>query len=126
MKKLIFCCLCVLALMACTEKNSLSGRWAIEMEGSNDTAFILPNDTICSPELRFEYDTVYMDIKVDGKTVKSDFIGQYTTEENKLKIVNRMGEERLCVYRIVNDTMEVSYLTEPDKIIMRLHKIKED
>lgn len=126
MKKLIFGCILVLAAMACTEHATITGRWAMEIEGSGDTAFLLPDDTICAPELRFGNDTVYMEVRVDGKIVKRDFIGIYSTNRDEIKVVGRLGEERLCKYTIEDGVMLVSYLTEPDKIIMRLRKIKED
>lgn len=126
MKKLIFCCLFVLVLMACTERNVVTGRWAMEIAGTNDTAFLLPNDTICSPELYFGNDTIYMEVKIDGQMVKRDFMGIYTIKQNEIKIVSRLGDERLCKYKIEDGTMIVWYVSDPDKIIMRLRKIKED
>jgi len=127
MKKLIFCCLCVLALMACGEHNAVAGRWAMEMEGSNDTAFLMPNDSICAPELRFFNDTIYLEVQVDGEIARNDFVGIYSIKNDEIRIVGRLGEERLCRYKIIDgDTMLISYLSEPDKIVMRLRKIKED
>jgi len=126
MKKLVFGCLLVLAMMACSEHSTVTGRWAMEIEGSGDTAFLLPDDTICAPELRFGNDTVYMEVRVDGKIVKRDFVGIYSTKQNEIRVVGRLGEERLCKYIIKDGVMLVSFLTEPDKIVMRLRKIKED
>lgn len=126
MRKIVFCCLFVLVMMACSERGTIAGRWAMEMDGSCDTAFLMPNDTICAPELRFGSDTVYMEVKIDGKVVKRDFVGVYYVNKDEMKIVDRMGEERLCKYIIQDNVMLVSYLSDPDKIIMRLRKIEED
>ncbi|MBB4036075.1 hypothetical protein GGR21_001976 [Dysgonomonas hofstadii] len=127
MKKLIFCCLCVLVFMACGESSGVTGRWAMEMEGTNDTAFLLPNDSICAPELHFFNDTIYLEVQVDGQIARNDFVGIYSMKNDEIKIVGRLGEERLCKFKIVDgDTMLISYLSEPDKIVMRLRKIKED
>lgn len=46
MKKLVFCCLCIFALMACGERNAVIGRWAMEIDGTDETSIRLPDDTI--------------------------------------------------------------------------------
>jgi len=126
MKKLIFCCFIVRALMACSERNAIAGRWAMEIDGTHETSFVLSDDSICSPELTIGNDTIYMEVKSDGQVVKREFIGVYSLKGDRLKVVNRKGEEQVCVYRIEDDKMILTTLAEPDKILMRLTKIKED
>jgi hypothetical protein len=126
MRKLIFCCLCVFALVACGERNAIMGRWAMEIDETGETSFTLPDDTICSPELRFEYDTIYMDVRSDGEMVRSDFVGIYHNDGDQLKIVDRMGKEQQCKFVIKDDLMTVVDKDNPDKIIMQLRRIKEN
>ncbi len=126
MKKLIFCCLCIFILMACGERNAIAGRWAMELDDSGDTSFLIANDSICSPELRFERDTIYMDIKNDGKTSSSTFVGIYSIKDDQIKVVDQLGKERICKFRIEDSIMTVTDINEPDKIVMRLRRINED
>lgn len=126
MKKLIFCCLCIFILMACSERNTIAGRWAMELDDSGDTSFLIANDSICSPELRFERDTIYMDIKNDGKTSSSTFVGIYSIKDDQIKVVDQLGKERICKFRIEDSIMTVTDINEPDKIVMRLRRINED
>ncbi len=124
MKKLVFCCLCIFALMACGERNAVIGRWAMEIDGTDETSIRLPDDTIVSPELRFEYDTVYMDVKSDNGLVRSECMGVYTVDGNEMKITDSYGKQRLCRFEIKDDVLIVVDKDDPQKIIMRLRRIK--
>jgi hypothetical protein len=112
--------------MACGERNAIAGRWAMELDDSGDTSFLIANDSICSPELRFERDTIYMDIKNDGKTSSSTFVGIYSIKDDQIKVVDQLGKERICKFRIEDSIMTVTDINEPDKIVMRLRRINED
>lgn len=124
MKKLVFCCLCIFALMACGERNAVIGRWAMEIDGTDETSIRLPDDTIVSPELRFEYDTVYMDVKSDNGLVRSECMGVYTVDGNEMKITDSYGKQRLYRFEIKDDVLIVVDKDDPQKIIMRLRRIK--
>ncbi|MDH6307721.1 putative lipoprotein NlpE involved in copper resistance [Dysgonomonas sp. PFB1-18] len=126
MKKLIFCCLCIFILMACGERHAIAGRWAMELDDSGDTSFLIANDSICSPELRFERDTIYMDIKNDGKTSSSTFMGIYSIKDDQIRVVDQLGKERICRFRIEDSIMTVTDISQPDKIVMRLRRINEN
>ncbi|MBK5720553.1 hypothetical protein JGH11_06685 [Dysgonomonas sp. Marseille-P4677] len=125
MKKLVFCCLCIFALMACGERNAIIGRWAMEIEGTGETSIRMPDDTIVSPELRFEYDTVYMDVKSDNGLVRSECMGIYTVTGNEMKITDSYGKQQICKYEIKDDILTVVDKDDPDKIIMRLRRIEK-
>ncbi len=124
MKKLVFCCLCILAFMACGERKSIMGRWAMEVEDSGATFFLLPDDTICKPELLIDRDTVYMEIRSDGIVTSREFLGVYAITNNELKVTNRMGDSRTCSYVIEGDSLIVSDKDDPNKIVMRLRRIE--
>ena len=124
MKKLIFCFLIVLVAMACTEKFNLEGRWAMDIEGSDDSFIKLADDTIVSPELRFGRDTIYMDIRNNNHIVKSNCIGIYSIEGDKLEMTGSYGDKRICKINYEKDMLIITDYREPDKIIMRLRRIK--
>lgn len=124
MKKLVFCCLCIFALMACGERNAIIGRWAMEVEGTNESSIRMTDDTIVSPELRFEYDSVYMDVKSDSGLVRSECIGIYAVTGNEMKITDSYGKQQICKFDIKDDILTVVDKDDPKKIIMRLRRIQ--
>lgn len=124
MKKLVFCFLLVLTTMACTEKFNLEGRWAMDIEGTDKSFIKLADDTIVSPELKFGRDTIYMDIRNNNHLVKSDCIGIYSLEGDKLEMTDNYGNKRVCKINYENDLLVIADYREPDKIIMRLRRIK--
>ncbi|HMM04352.1 MAG: hypothetical protein ACK5KN_04870 [Dysgonomonas sp.] len=125
MKKLVFCCLCILALMACGERNTITGRWAMEIDGTDETSIKMPDDTIVSPELRFEYDTVYMDVRTSEGSVRSQCIGIYTIKDDYVIITDSYGKQRKCKFILKDDILTVMDKDNPEKIVMRLRRIKE-
>ncbi|WP_029904251.1 hypothetical protein [Prevotella sp. 10(H)] len=126
MKQLILCCLCILALMACGERSNIMGRWAIVIEESDDTFIRMPDDTIVSPEILFEYDTVYMEVKSSQGTVKSECLGIYKVNGDYIKVTDRYGKQRECKFIIKEDMLTVMDKDDTDKVLMRLRRIKED
>lgn len=128
MKKIISCCLFVLVLMACGEKsNDVLGRWSMEFESDNDEpvySLLIANDSICTSNLIFNRDTVYMQIKSDDRLVSNEFIGKYTIKEDSLRFTNRYGKLAECKFSIKDDLMTVVDKKDPNKIIMRLKRIK--
>lgn len=128
MKKLVFCCLLVFILMACGEqRNNVLGRWSMEFEGGNEPAYslLMPDDSICTSDLLFSSDTVYMQVKSDGRLVENEFVGKYTVKDNLLKLTNRYGKQKECTFSIEGNVMTVIDKDEPDKIIMRLRRVEE-
>lgn len=128
MKRLVFCCLLVFILMACgEERNNVLGRWSMEFEGENEPAYslLMPDDSICTSDLLFSSDTVYMQVKSDGKLVENEFVGKYTVKDNLLKLTNRYGKQKECAFSIEGNVMTVIDKDDPDKIIMRLRRIDE-
>jgi len=104
----------------------ISGRWAIEINDQQETSFKLADDSIVSPEIRFGYDTIYMEVRVDGKHTKSDCIGIYAIEDNTIRITDRMGEQKICKYFLKDNILTITENDNPNQIIMRLRKIEED
>ncbi|MFV0420527.1 MAG: hypothetical protein ACK5KT_17610 [Dysgonomonas sp.] len=128
MKKLVFCCLLVFILMACgEERNNVLGRWSMEFESEHEPAYslLMPDDSICTSDLLFSGDTVYMQVKSDGRLVENEFVGKYTIKDNLLKLTNRYGKQKECIFFIEGNVMIVTDKDEPDKIIMRLRRIEE-
>lgn len=126
MKKLIFCCLCVLALMACNERDkTITGRWAMQIEGTDENIIKMPDDTIIAPELYFTADTVHQIIDHQGVRLKNECIGRYFIEGDEMRFVDSYGNERYCLYTITNDEMIIVEKFNPKKEIMRLRRIEE-
>lgn len=114
--------------MACGEKrDNILGRWSMELEGENESAYslLMPDDSICTSDLLFNRDTVYVQIKSDGKIIENQFVAKYTISDNSLKLTNRYGKQKECIFSINGDIMTVVDRDKPDNIIMRLRKIKE-
>ena len=125
MKKLIFCCICMLAMMACGERNSIMGRWAMEIEGTGETSFIMPDDTLCIPELFIEKDTLYMGVRADGTMLNKEFVGIYTLANDEINITDRLGNVRTWVMEMTDDLL-IFTSKEDSKIMIRLRRLKED
>ncbi|MDR1883452.1 MAG: hypothetical protein LBR26_11830 [Prevotella sp.] len=124
MKKLVFCCLCIFVLMACGERNAIAGRWAMEIEGTNETFIKMADDTIVSPELRFEYDTVYMDVRTGKDSVSSRCLGIYAIDGDRVRITDSYGKQQEYTFTLKDDILTVKDKDDPEKIIMRLRRIK--
>ncbi|WP_163274025.1 hypothetical protein [Dysgonomonas sp. 511] len=125
MKKLIFCCICILAMMACGERNSIMGRWAMEIEGTGETSFVMPDDTLCTPELFIGRDTLYMGVRADGAMFNKEFIGIYTLTNDEINVTDRMGNVRTWVVEMTDDLLIFTSKDESD-IIIRLRRLKEE
>ncbi|MDU1890424.1 MAG: hypothetical protein E6767_07005 [Dysgonomonas sp.] len=125
MKKLIFCCIFLFILIACSENKSIMGRWAIEIEGTNETSILMFNDTVVCPELQINYDTIYMETKSDGVITDSQFVGIYSIHGDEIRAVDRYGKEQICRFVLEDDILIIYDKDNPDKIMMRLRRIKE-
>lgn len=127
MKYLIFCCLSIFIFMACGGKtHDVIGYWSMEFEGEVDSySIVLSDDTICSSELCFRRDTIYMEIKKDGRIVKNEFLAKYIVKEDEFILIDRYGVKKKFYFEIVSDVMIVRDKSEPDKILMRLRRVSK-
>ncbi|MDR2956518.1 MAG: hypothetical protein LBV43_15705 [Prevotella sp.] len=130
MKKLVFCCLSVLVLIACGERRmavleeDVIGYWAMEFEGTNSTSIVMPDDTICTAGLMFNKDTIYMQVRSDGRLIENKFIGKYHVRDNKLTLVSRYGDKKQCEFNIRDGEMLVLNKDEIEAPVIRLRRIK--
>jgi len=111
--------------MACSTRPSIEGRWAMEMDHTRDTAIIVGGDTIVAPELRIDRDSMYIEIKTNGLVAKSECMGFYSIDKNLITVTNKMGKQKTCSFVIKEDTLTILDKDDPNKIIMRLIRIKE-
>ncbi|MDR2950415.1 MAG: hypothetical protein LBV71_14580 [Prevotella sp.] len=125
MKRLFFCFSFVIVLMACSTRPTIEGRWAMEMDHNQDTAFVVRGDTIVAPELRFERDTMYMEVRTNGVIARSECMGVYSIQDNLITVTGRMGEQQTHRFILKDDILTVVDKDDPNKIIMRLIRIKE-
>lgn len=125
MKRLFFCFSFVIVLMACSTRPTIEGRWAMEMDHNQDTAFVVRGDTIVAPELRFERDTMYMEVRTNGVIARSECMGVYSIQDNLITVIGRMGEQQTHRFILKDDILTVVDKDDPNKIIMRLIRIKE-
>lgn len=126
MKQLISCFLFLFIIMACSSRPTISGRWAMEMDGNRDTVMIMNGDTIIAPELRIDRDSVYLEVKKNGTVCKTEFIGVYKMEGNQITITDRFGKQEIQKVELKDDILTVVDRDDPNKIIMRLIRIKEE
>lgn len=126
MKQLIFCFLFLFIIMACSSRPTISGRWAMEVDGNQDTVMIINGDTIIAPELRIDQDSVYLEIKKNGAVCKTEFLGVYKIEGNRITITNRLGKQEIQKIELKDDILTIMDKDDPDKIIMRLIRIREE
>ena len=124
MKQLFFCFSFVLILMACSTRQTIQGRWAMEMDHNQDTAIVVRGDIVV-PELRFERDTMYMEVRTNGVIARSECMGVYSIEDNLITVIDKMGEQRVNRFILKDDILTVIDKDDPGKIIMRLIRIKE-
>ncbi|WP_185155686.1 hypothetical protein [Dysgonomonas sp. 521] len=125
MKQLFFCFSFIIVLMACSTKPTIEGRWAMEMDHNRDTVVIIGGDTIVAPELRIDRDSMYMEVRTNGLIAKSECLGFYTISSNLITVTDRMGKQQTSKFEIKDDILTVTDKDHPDKIIMRLVRIKE-
>lgn len=112
--------------MACSSRPNISGRWAMEMDGNQDTAIIMFGDTIVAPELRISSDSVYLEIRKNGIVDKKEFVGIYTINGNEITVTDRYGKQKVQKIVLKDDLLIVVDKDDPDKIIMRLIRIREE
>ncbi|NDV79997.1 hypothetical protein D0T57_13645 [Dysgonomonas sp. 511] len=112
-------------MMACGERNSIMGRWAMEIEGTGETSFVMPDDTLCTPELFIGRDTLYMGVRADGAMFNKEFIGIYTLTNDEINVTDRMGNVRTWVVEMTDDLLIFTSKDESD-IIIRLRRLKEE
>lgn len=113
--------------MACGERtHEIIGDWNMEfVEKENSTYHIvLPDDTICTTELSFQKDTVYMQVMSDGVVVEKVFVGKYKIDGSKMIVINSYGKQKDCEFEIQDNIMTVKERDNPDKIIMRLKRAR--
>lgn len=65
-----------------------------------------------------------MDVKSDNGLVRSECMGVYTVDGNEMKITDSYGKQRLYRFEIKDDVLIVVDKDDPQKIIMRLRRIK--
>jgi hypothetical protein len=97
----------------------------MEMDHNQDTAFVVRGDTIVAPELRFERDTMYMEVRTNGVIARSECMGVYSIQDNLITVTGRMGEQQTHRFILKDDILTVVDKDDPNKIIMRLIRIKE-
>lgn len=125
MKQLFFCFTFVIILMACSTRPTIEGRWAMEMDHNQDTAIVVRGDTIVAPELRFERDTMYMEVRTNGVIARSECMGVYSIENNLITVIDKMGTKQINQFVLKDDVLTIRDKDNPNKIIMRLIRIKE-
>lgn len=125
MKQLFFCFTFVAILMACSTRPTIEGRWAMEMDHNQDTAIVVRGDTIVAPELRFERDTMYMEVRTNGVIARSECMGVYSIENNLITVIDKMGTKQINQFVLKDDVLTIRDKDNPNKIIMRLIRIKE-
>lgn len=111
--------------MACSTRTSIEGRWAMEMDHNQDMAIIIGGDTIVAPELMIDKDSMYIEIKTNGIVAKSECMGFYSIDKNLITVTDKMGKQRTCTFVMREDTLTILDKDDPNKIIMRLVRIKE-
>lgn len=114
--------------MACgEERDSILGRWSMELEGGTEPVYslLMPDDSICTSDLLFNCDTVYVQVKSDDRIIENEFIAKYTLNDNSIKLTNRYGKQKECIFSIEGNIMTVADKDEPNKIIMRLRRLKD-
>lgn len=127
MKKLVFLCVSILVLVACGEANPLVGRWAMESEQSDSPDnVVLAGDTVISPELRFDRDSVYMEVRSDGVIVKSEIMGIYAIKGDEIRVTDRYGKEQISRFFIKDGILTVVDKNNPDKVLMRLTRLRDE
>lgn len=125
MKHLLFCFSFLTILMACSTQPTLEGRWAVEMEHNRDTAIIVNGDTIVAPELKIDRDSMYLEIKTNGLVSKTECLGFYRINNNLITVTDRMGKQRTETFVLKDDVLTILDKDDPNKIIMRLVRIRE-
>lgn len=98
----------------------------MEMDGNQDTAIIMFGDTIIAPELRINSDSVYMEIRKNGIVDKEEFVGVYSITGSEITITDRYGEQRIQNITVKDDMLIITDKDDPNKIIMRLIRVKEE
>lgn len=124
MKYFIYFCLSIFFFMACGEKSQdVLGYWNMEFDGEeNSYSIVLPDDSICTSELCFKIDTIYIEVKRDNQVVRKEFLAKYVLKENVILLTDRYGKTKECLFKIDDNTMEVREKSEPGKIFMRLRR----
>jgi hypothetical protein len=112
--------------MACSSGPDIAGRWAMEMDGNQDTAIVMFGDTVVAPELRINNDSVYMEIRKNGIVDKKEFICSYVRVGSEIITTNRYGEKRIQKIVQKGDILIITEKDDPEKIVMRLIRIKEE
>lgn len=125
MKKLVFVCLFVFSLIACADRNPLVGRWAMIMEESENDSSVL-RDTLISSELRFDKDSVYIEVWSDGVKVRTDMLGVYTIDGDQITVTDRYGKQQVNKFVVKKDTLVIADKDDPNKILTQLIRIKRD
>lgn len=125
MKYLIYCCLSIFLFMACGEKShDVLGSWNMEFEEEADPySIILADDSVCTSELCFKRDTIYMEVKRDGQVVKKEFLAKYVLKENIILLTDRYGETKECLFKIEDNVMIVKENLHSEKVLIRLRRV---
>jgi len=118
----------LLLFIACNamDKTALEGRWAVELEGCQDTVFVINNDTIVAPEFRFYNDSVYMETWQNGIKTKSENMGIYYIRDEQFVFVDRYGNKKITRFEIKDDVLFIRDINDSSKVLMRLVRIKNN
>ncbi|WP_108821787.1 hypothetical protein [Dysgonomonas sp. Marseille-P4361] len=113
--------------MACGEKShDILGCWSMEFEGEPDSySIVLADDSVCTSELCFKRDTIYMEVKTDSQVVKKEFLAKYILKENVILLTDRYGKTKECLFKIEGNMMIVREIFNPHEVIMRLRRVSK-
>lgn len=117
----------IITVIACNNMNKkdLVGRWTVELENCHDTVFVMNNDTIVTPEFRFQNDSIYMDVWQNGILTRSENMGIYYIRDEQFVFVDRLGNKKITKFEISNDILLFKDIDDPSKILMRLTRMRK-
>lgn len=118
----------LLTFIACNamDKTAFEGRWAVELEDCQDTVFVINNDTIVAPELRFYNDSVYMETWQNGVKTRSENMGIYYIKEEQFVFVDRQGNKKVASFEIKDDILFIKDINDSSKVLMRLVRMRDN
>ena len=69
---------------------------------------------------------LFMEIRKNGIVEKEELIGIYTISGNEITVTDRYGEQRIQNIVFKDDMLIITDKDDPNKVIMRLIRIKEE
>lgn len=127
MRYFIYCCLSVFLFMACGKRShDVLGHWSMEFEGEPDSySIVLADDSVCTSQLCFKRDTIYMEVKTDSQVVKTEFLAKYVLKEDIILLTDRYGKTKECLFNIEGNMMIIREMLNPHEVIMRLRRVSK-